>query len=454
MDDKQRIALAETRTLDTAGDDQAPRQLIRYQFGNHLGSASLELDEQAQIISYEEYFPYGSTSYQAVRSQTETEKRYRFTGKERDEESGCDYFGARYYCPWLGRWSSPEPGGLRDGVDLFQFVVGNPIGHREIDGYGWKDFARGFAKGAVTGLVVGAAVATLPISGTALIVIGTVGVVATVASAAKTHADYASGKITAEMADERYGELGGGLVGGAAGGGAARGFKGALTTIGENARPLLAPSLIPAGPGGGFSPPQLPPPSVPVGGVSAGGQSIAVSNVIAGTGSGGLTMTMTGGPKGGGEPSSKGNQEQPASTPSTKAAPPSESGLPTALKPSATVPPSTKSPVPIIGNPQVTGPGHAEKSLETVQELAAQPDAAKAFLNKAYRTITGNPSDSLRRPDSALLSVDESITAVEVPSKTDSLLNLAARNLKAQLKLPPDKRGGVFIIHPDPKPGK
>ena len=77
MDDKQRIALVETRTLDTAGNDPAPRQLIRYQFGNHLGSASLELDEQAQIISYEEYAPYGSTTYQAVRSQTETAKRYR-----------------------------------------------------------------------------------------------------------------------------------------------------------------------------------------------------------------------------------------------------------------------------------------------------------------------------------------------------------------------------------------
>ena len=66
MDDKQRIALVETRTVDTAGNDTAPAQLIRYQFGNHLGSASLELDEQAQIISYEEYTPYGSTSYQAV----------------------------------------------------------------------------------------------------------------------------------------------------------------------------------------------------------------------------------------------------------------------------------------------------------------------------------------------------------------------------------------------------
>ena len=66
----------------------SPAQLIRYQFGNHLGSASLELDDQAQIISYEEYYPYGSTSYQAVRSQTEAPKRYRYTGKERDEETG------------------------------------------------------------------------------------------------------------------------------------------------------------------------------------------------------------------------------------------------------------------------------------------------------------------------------------------------------------------------------
>src|SRR4051794_37657499 len=78
-----------------------------------------------------------------------------------------------------------------------------------------------------------------------------------------------------------------------------------------------------------------------------------------------------------------------------------------------------------LGNPQVTGPGHAEKSLEIAQELAAQPDAAKVFLNKAYRTMTGNPLDSLRRPDSTLLSIDETVTAVEVPSKSDNVLNLA-----------------------------
>ena len=86
-----------------------PPQLIRYQLGNHLGSASLELDDHAQIISYEEYYPYGSTSYQAVRSQTETAKRYRYSGKERDDESGLDYHGARYYAPWLGRWANLGP---------------------------------------------------------------------------------------------------------------------------------------------------------------------------------------------------------------------------------------------------------------------------------------------------------------------------------------------------------
>ncbi len=54
MDDKQRVALVETRTQ---GDDGSPAQLTRYQFGNHLGSASLELDETGRIISYEEYLP-------------------------------------------------------------------------------------------------------------------------------------------------------------------------------------------------------------------------------------------------------------------------------------------------------------------------------------------------------------------------------------------------------------
>jgi RHS repeat-associated protein len=126
-DDKRRVALVETRTLDAAGIDPAPRQAIRYQLGNHLGSACLELDDQAQIVSYEEYSPYGSSTYQAVRSQTETPKRYRYAGKERDEESGLYYYGARFYAPWLARWISCDPAAMRDGPDLYLFVHGNPV---------------------------------------------------------------------------------------------------------------------------------------------------------------------------------------------------------------------------------------------------------------------------------------------------------------------------------------
>jgi RHS repeat-associated protein len=119
-----RAALIETRT---AGTDPAPAQLVRYQYGNHLGSAVLELDDQARIVSYEEYFPYGSTSYQAVRSATETPKRYRYTSKERDEESDLYYHGARYYAPWIGRWTSPDPKGLADGSNLYSYAQLNPL---------------------------------------------------------------------------------------------------------------------------------------------------------------------------------------------------------------------------------------------------------------------------------------------------------------------------------------
>ena len=71
MDDKQRIALVETNTVDNGNPISPPEPVQRYQFSNHLGSAGLELDDQAQIISYEEYYPYGNTSYQAGSSGAE-----------------------------------------------------------------------------------------------------------------------------------------------------------------------------------------------------------------------------------------------------------------------------------------------------------------------------------------------------------------------------------------------
>lgn len=129
LDDKKRVALLETKTIDTsAPKGSLPSTATRYQFDNHLGTACLELDETAAVISYEEYYPLGSTSYQAGRTLAEVSlKRYRYTGKERDEESGLDYHGARYYACWLGRWVSCDPKGMVDGSCLYAFTRNNPV---------------------------------------------------------------------------------------------------------------------------------------------------------------------------------------------------------------------------------------------------------------------------------------------------------------------------------------
>jgi RHS repeat-associated protein len=131
FDDRHRLALVETRT---AGTDDGPPELIRYQLANHLDSSVLELDQSAQVISYEEYFPYGSPAYQAVRAGIEAPKRYRYTGKERDTETGLYYHGARYYIPWVGRWASCDPAGLVDGPNLYAYARGNPISYRDPTG--------------------------------------------------------------------------------------------------------------------------------------------------------------------------------------------------------------------------------------------------------------------------------------------------------------------------------
>ncbi len=134
MDDKQRIVMVETKTIGNV-NDTSPRQLFRYQFGNHLGSASLELDNDANPISYEEYHPYGTTSYQAVdKTIKAAAKRYRYTGMERDEESGLNYHGARYYASWLGRWTSTDPAGYVDGLNLYRYSRNNPVIYNDPSG--------------------------------------------------------------------------------------------------------------------------------------------------------------------------------------------------------------------------------------------------------------------------------------------------------------------------------
>jgi RHS repeat-associated protein len=127
--DGRRAALIDTKTIDTEdpvrhGEDP----IIRHQIDNHLGSACVELDQDASIISYEEYYPYGSTSLQEVRSGVEVStKRYRYIAQERDEETGFYHIGARYYAAWLGRWTSCDPLGLAAGPNVYAYARDNPI---------------------------------------------------------------------------------------------------------------------------------------------------------------------------------------------------------------------------------------------------------------------------------------------------------------------------------------
>ncbi len=139
MDGQQRIALVETKTYEIidgiGGEIDSPSPLIRYQLNNHLSSACVELDREGNLISYEEFYPYGSTAYQAGRSAAEVSlKRYRYLGKERDDETGLNHFGARYYASWLGRWCSADPIGINSGLNLFSYSWNNPIRYQDKQG--------------------------------------------------------------------------------------------------------------------------------------------------------------------------------------------------------------------------------------------------------------------------------------------------------------------------------
>ena len=70
----------------------------------------------------------------AVCATTECFSRSRFTGKERDTESGNDYFKFRYLSSSMGRWTSPDPSGLffsdagnPQSLNLYSYVQNNPL---------------------------------------------------------------------------------------------------------------------------------------------------------------------------------------------------------------------------------------------------------------------------------------------------------------------------------------
>ena len=106
---------------------------IYFYHGDHLGSANWITDIKGDAIQYIHYAPYGEmVDNQQASAYNE---RFKFTGKERDRESGYDYFGARYYSSSFSHWLSVDP--LADKypyISPYAYCNWNPIKYVDPNG--------------------------------------------------------------------------------------------------------------------------------------------------------------------------------------------------------------------------------------------------------------------------------------------------------------------------------
>ena len=82
-----------------------PGKTVSYYFSDHLKTASVISDAiGSNIKSESDYYPWGGE----LQFANGDPNHYKFTGKERDAETGLDYFGARHYSNGLGRFITPD----------------------------------------------------------------------------------------------------------------------------------------------------------------------------------------------------------------------------------------------------------------------------------------------------------------------------------------------------------
>jgi len=104
----------------------------RYYHFDHLGSTRAVASTTGQVTESYDFEPWGLLMPGRTLGSGTTEG---FTSKERDSETGLDYFGARHYTPALGRWTTVDP--LADSTpewSPFVYVNDNPIGFTDPDG--------------------------------------------------------------------------------------------------------------------------------------------------------------------------------------------------------------------------------------------------------------------------------------------------------------------------------
>jgi RHS repeat-associated protein len=120
-DDRQTIALVHAGPPRSQDAGPTVQYLLRDQVGSTQAVVGGERASDSTDVRREEYTPFGETSFGAVSTP------YRFGGAERDEESGFAHIGARSYAPWLARWTSPDPLGFADGLDVYCYARNNPL---------------------------------------------------------------------------------------------------------------------------------------------------------------------------------------------------------------------------------------------------------------------------------------------------------------------------------------
>jgi RHS repeat-associated protein len=108
---------------------------------DHLGSASWITDADGNGYQHLQYLP--PDSYRDGESWVEQRlgsynTPYQFSGKEKDEETGYNYFGARYYDSELSVWLSVDPmSDKHPELGTFTYTSNNPVILVDPDGRDW-----------------------------------------------------------------------------------------------------------------------------------------------------------------------------------------------------------------------------------------------------------------------------------------------------------------------------
>ena len=93
---------------------------------DHLGSARILTELNQSVLETDDYYPYG----EFIPPSGGTGNILKFTGKERDTESGLDNFEARYDASSLGRFMTPDPMGGHlenpQSLNKYAYVLNNP----------------------------------------------------------------------------------------------------------------------------------------------------------------------------------------------------------------------------------------------------------------------------------------------------------------------------------------